>query len=306
MILIITFSLFKAARATGGKKRGKYCDAWQAKRHLFLLIKTLTSENSAVVFFFAHSFAVTIRKTYNYSAFVFATALFLCTPHCPRFTFNSPLTSPPPSKARMKEHLYIWVDACLYILLCMCMCEHFCIWCSMVSWWWGVMSGGSWRVLGEVVVGCHCFVGSDHPQCSVVCSDVQGLNAGVIKEQLQGCMDTRQSRPNEVSIGHIGAHAWTKASWHSFRAGPLQGEQTHTDTHTHIQHTSQKQADDNIRDSTALSFNHMGNNEEPRLEPLGLSVCVCGVGRRVCACCVSLHLPITPWTTNRRLKAISH
>lgn len=61
-------------------------------------------------------------------------------------------------------------------------------------------------------MGCHCFVGSDHPQCSVVCSDVQGLNAGVIKEQLQGCMDTRQSRPNEVSIGHIGAHAWTKAS----------------------------------------------------------------------------------------------
>lgn len=71
-------------------------------------------------------------------------------------------------------------------------------------------------------------------------------------------------------------------------------ESKHTQTHTHIQHTSQKQADDNIRDSTALSFNHMGNNEEPRLEPLGLSVCVCGVGRRVCACCVSLHLPITP------------
>lgn len=48
-------------------------------------------------------------------------------------------------------------------------------------------------------------------KCSVVCSTVPGLNAGVIKEQLQGCMDTRQSRPNEVSIDHIGAHAWTKA-----------------------------------------------------------------------------------------------
>ncbi len=60
--------------------------------------------------------------------------------------------------------------------------------------------------------GGYCFVGSGHPQCSVVCSTVQGLNAGVIKEQLQGCMDTRQSRPNEVSIGRIGAHAWTKAS----------------------------------------------------------------------------------------------
>lgn len=46
-------------------------------------------------------------------------------------------------------------------------------------------------------------------------------------------------------------------------------------THTHIVHTSQKQADDNIRDSMALSFNHMGNNEDPRLMLLGLSVCVC-------------------------------
>lgn len=60
--------------------------------------------------------------------------------------------------------------------------------------------------------GSHCFVGSSRPQCSVVCSTVQALNARVIKEQLQGCMDTRQSRPNEVSIGRIGAHAWTKAS----------------------------------------------------------------------------------------------
>lgn len=60
--------------------------------------------------------------------------------------------------------------------------------------------------------GVHCFVGSGHPHCSVVSSTVQGRNAGVIKEQLQGCMDTRQSRPNEVSIGRIGAHAWTKAS----------------------------------------------------------------------------------------------
>lgn len=204
-------------------------------------------------------------------------------------------------------HAYIF----FYVCECVSIFASDAAWCGGGGG--GVMSGGSWRVLGEVVVGCHCFVGSDHPQCSVVCSDVQGLNAGVIKEQLQGCMDTRQSRPNEVSIGHIGAHAWSKASWHSFRAGPLQGEQTHTDTHTHIysththlQHTSQKQADDNIRDLAALSFNHMGNNEEPRLEPLGLSVCVCGVGGRVCECCVSLHLPITPWTTNRRLKAISH
>lgn len=39
-------------------------------------------------------------------------------------------------------------------------------------------------------------------------------------------------------------------------------------------HTSQRKADDNIRDSAALSFNHTGNNEEPRLEPLGISVCV--------------------------------
>lgn len=50
------------------------------------------------------------------------------------------------------------------------------------------------------------FVGSGRSTPS------RGLNAGVIKEQLQGCMDTRQSRPNEVSIGRIGAHAWTKAS----------------------------------------------------------------------------------------------
>lgn len=54
--------------------------------------------------------------------------------------------------------------------------------------------------------GGGCFVGSGRSTPS------RGLNAGVIKEQLQGCMDTRQSRPNEVSIGHIGAHAWTKAS----------------------------------------------------------------------------------------------
>lgn len=60
--------------------------------------------------------------------------------------------------------------------------------------------------------GCHCFVGSGHPQCSVVCSAVQSLNAGVIKEQLQGCMDTRQSWSNEVSIGCVGAHARAKAS----------------------------------------------------------------------------------------------
>lgn len=68
---------------------------------------------------------------------------------------------------------------------------------------------GEERVVGG---GVHCFVGSGHPHCSVVSSTVQGRNAGVIKEQLQGCMDTRQSRPNEVSIGRIGAHAWTKAS----------------------------------------------------------------------------------------------
>lgn len=60
--------------------------------------------------------------------------------------------------------------------------------------------------------GGGCFVGSGHPQCSAVCSPIQGFNAGVIKEPLQGCMDTRQSKPNEVSIDHIGAHAWTKAS----------------------------------------------------------------------------------------------
>lgn len=68
------------------------------------------------------------------------------------------------------------------------------------------------RVRGKGLGWGWCFVASGHPQCSVVCTAVRGLNAGVIKEQLQGCMDTRQSRPNEVSIDRIGAHAWTKAS----------------------------------------------------------------------------------------------
>lgn len=154
MILIITFSLFKAARATGGEKRGKYCDAWQAKQHLFLLIKTLTSENSAVVFFFAHSFAVTIRKTYNYSAFVFATALFLCTPHCPRFTFNSPLTSPPHQKREwrsiytfglMHAYIFFYVCACVSIFASdAAWCRGGGGWCQggvegfWGRWWWGV------------------------------------------------------------------------------------------------------------------------------------------------------------------------
>lgn len=74
---------------------------------------------------------------------------------------------------------------------------------------------------------------------------------------------------------------------------------THT-KHTQIVHTSQKQTDDNIRDSMALSFNHMGNNEEPRLVLLGLSVCVCVCLRGGGA------LPRTLRTTNRTLKAISH
>lgn len=59
--------------------------------------------------------------------------------------------------------------------------------------------------------GC-ALLGSGHLHRSVVCSAIQGFNAGVIKEQLQGCMDTRQSKPNEVSIGRDGAHAWTKTS----------------------------------------------------------------------------------------------
>lgn len=81
--------------------------------------------------------------------------------------------------------------------------------------WVGLREGGECCTGGRevgvvtvVVVGGKggCFVGSGRSTPS------RGLNAGVIKEQLQGCMDTRQSRPNEVSIGRIGAHAWTKAS----------------------------------------------------------------------------------------------
>lgn len=41
-----------------------------------------------------------------------------------------------------------------------------------------------------------------------------------------------------------------------------------------LTHTPQKQADDNMRDSKALGFNHKGNNEEPCLELLGLYVCM--------------------------------
>lgn len=70
----------------------------------------------------------------------------------------------------------------------------------------GCCTGGvGLRGVGVVGGGAR-FVGSGRSAPS------RGLNAGVIKEQLQGCMDTRQSRPNEVSIGRIGAHAWTKAS----------------------------------------------------------------------------------------------
>lgn len=186
------------------------------------------------------------------------------------------------------------MSACIYVYVRLQLCAFSACDAGRV---WRVRINGDGCEEGAGGVG-GCFVGSGRPR-SVVCHTIQGFNAGVIKEQLQGCMDTRQSKPNEVSIGCIGAHAWTKASWHSFREGPLQGEQTHTHAYSQhtqiiIVHTSQKQADDNIRDSVALSFNHMGNNEDPRLVLLGLSVCVCP------------HLPITLGTTNRTREAIFH
>lgn len=122
---------------------------------------------------------------------------------------------------------------CIYSFMCVMwepvyICVHFCMWCREEA---GGMGGVCVRGGGVALLGLAIL--------SVAwCSTVQGLNAGVIKEQLQGCMDTRQSRPNEVSIGRIGAHAWTKASWHSFRAGPLQGEQTHTHSYTAHTHTA--------------------------------------------------------------------
>lgn len=131
-------------------------------------------------------------------------------------------------------HGWMRVDLCPPVCASTAVCI-FCMWCRKSvtgenKWRW-VWGGG----------GGVCFVGSGRPR-SVVCHTIQGFNAGVIKEQLQGCMDTRQSKPNEVSIGRIGAHAWTKASWHSFREGPLQGEQTHTHTHTASTHTNSNSA----------------------------------------------------------------
>lgn len=58
----------------------------------------------------------------------------------------------------------------------------------------------------------------------------------------------------------------------------------------------------------ALGFNHMGNNEEPRLELCGyIRVGLCACAGCVCVCVrMYLHTPVTPQGTNRPLKAISH